>query len=51
MRDDKSGWSIGVGDIVMVEDYSNIKRNLLAKYGLLTQSNIDDRFTVGTPSQ
>ena len=46
MRDDKSGWSIGVGDIIMVEDYSNIKRNLLAQYGLLTQSNIDDRFTV-----
>ena len=44
MRADKSGWSIGVGSIIMIEDNSNFKRNMLTKYGLLTQYNSNDSF-------
>ena len=44
MRADKLSGSIRGGGIIMVEDYSNIKRNILTKYGLFTQTNIDNSF-------
>ena len=49
MRDDKSGWSIGEGDIIMVEDDRNVKCNLLIEYGLLIQANINDSFVAYKP--
>ena len=45
MQADKSCWSIEGGDIIMIEDDGNIRQNLLTDYGLLTQANIDGRFS------
>ena len=44
IRADKSGWSIGQDEIIMVINDNKVKRNLLIEYGLFAPANIETNF-------
>ena len=46
MRADKSGWSVGGGDILTIEDDISVNRNLITEYRRLTVGNIDAFFAI-----